>query len=228
MKHCLGVSCNRPGTQGDDLPRHGRSCGMFPGGGVLVISNRSHTTTNDLLFHPVASSTETKSRTNLDPMASCALPSGPLRSTNDRHAANLGPRLSTNPCHASACCSRPRLVLTNSLAPATFCHEAGFETIIWQRIDLGSTRNCVNSYILLAFLHVVADWAYTIWRPGFCRVNRLDGSLNYENRRAVICSAGRQPTFSSLDQPWSARQGLPPPGTPNLGPTVSNLSDRIM
>ncbi|KAL8721439.1 MAG: hypothetical protein Q9225_001884 [Loekoesia sp. 1 TL-2023] len=43
-------------------------------------------------------------------------------------------------------------------------------TVIWQKIDIGSTRSCFDCYKLLAILHLVADWAYTIWRPWFCEL----------------------------------------------------------
>ncbi len=40
-------------------------------------------------------------------------------------------------------------------------------TIIWQKIDIGNTRNCFDAYKLIAVLHLVMDWAFKLWRPWF-------------------------------------------------------------
>lgn len=40
-------------------------------------------------------------------------------------------------------------------------------TIIWQKIDIGNTRNCFDAYKLIAVLHLVMEWAYNTWRPWF-------------------------------------------------------------
>lgn len=41
-------------------------------------------------------------------------------------------------------------------------------TVIWQKIDIGNTRNCFDIYKVIAVLHLVMQWAETIWRPLFC------------------------------------------------------------
>ncbi|KAL8764901.1 MAG: hypothetical protein Q9209_007826 [Squamulea sp. 1 TL-2023] len=48
--------------------------------------------------------------------------------------------------------------------------QGGEKTIIWQKIDIGNTRNCFDAYKLMAVLHLVLDWAQTVWRPWFCRL----------------------------------------------------------
>lgn len=40
-------------------------------------------------------------------------------------------------------------------------------TVIWQKMDIGSTRNCFDAYKLLAVLHLIADWACSTWQPWF-------------------------------------------------------------
>ncbi|KAL8655149.1 MAG: hypothetical protein Q9210_001059 [Variospora velana] len=40
-------------------------------------------------------------------------------------------------------------------------------TVIWQKIDIGNTRNCFDAYKLLSVLHLIMDWAYRVWRPWF-------------------------------------------------------------
>lgn len=43
-------------------------------------------------------------------------------------------------------------------------------TVIWQKIDIGNTRNCFDAYKLIAVIHLVADWAHTTWRPWFTKL----------------------------------------------------------
>ena len=40
-------------------------------------------------------------------------------------------------------------------------------TVIWRKIDIGNTRNCFDFYKLIAVLHLLMQWAETIWRPWF-------------------------------------------------------------
>ena len=40
-------------------------------------------------------------------------------------------------------------------------------TVIWQKIDIGNTRNCFDTYKTIAVLHLVMQWAETTWRPWF-------------------------------------------------------------
>jgi hypothetical protein len=40
-------------------------------------------------------------------------------------------------------------------------------TIVWQKIDIGNTRNCFDAYKIVAVLHYLAEWAETTWRPWF-------------------------------------------------------------
>ncbi|KAL8767279.1 MAG: hypothetical protein Q9209_006171 [Squamulea sp. 1 TL-2023] len=40
-------------------------------------------------------------------------------------------------------------------------------TTIWQKIDIGNTRNCFDAYKLIAVLHRVMEWAFKVWRPWF-------------------------------------------------------------
>lgn len=40
-------------------------------------------------------------------------------------------------------------------------------TTIWQKIDIGNTRNCFDAYKLIAVLHLVMEWAFKVWRPWF-------------------------------------------------------------
>ncbi|KAL9016619.1 MAG: hypothetical protein Q9185_006031 [Variospora sp. 1 TL-2023] len=48
-------------------------------------------------------------------------------------------------------------------------------TVIWQKIDIGNTRNCFDAYKLLSVLHLVMDWAYRVWRPWFLELVRWMG-----------------------------------------------------
>lgn len=43
-------------------------------------------------------------------------------------------------------------------------------TVIWQKIDIGNTRNCFDTYKIIAVLHLLMQWAETTWRPWFCSV----------------------------------------------------------
>ena len=43
----------------------------------------------------------------------------------------------------------------------------GGRTVIWQKIDIGNTRNCFDIHKIIAVLHLVAQWAETTWRPWF-------------------------------------------------------------
>ncbi|KAL8753879.1 MAG: hypothetical protein Q9199_004730 [Rusavskia elegans] len=137
----------------------------LPGAGI---KSWNHTTTNDLRSNPIASSIETKA---------------PNKSWTDGKAqlaiwtAALHKRLSLLQNPGQGYLQIPAMPLL--IAQGHDWHllivsrqpqsddEAGSETIIWQKIDVGSTRNCFAAYKLLAVLHVVADWAYTIWRPWF-------------------------------------------------------------
>ena len=40
-------------------------------------------------------------------------------------------------------------------------------TVIWQKIDVGNTRNCFDTYKIIAVLHLVVQWAEKTWRPWF-------------------------------------------------------------
>lgn len=40
-------------------------------------------------------------------------------------------------------------------------------TLIWQKIDIGSTRTCFDTYRVIALFHWLANWAENIWRPWF-------------------------------------------------------------
>ncbi|KAL8919413.1 MAG: hypothetical protein Q9208_006791 [Pyrenodesmia sp. 3 TL-2023] len=137
----------------------------LPGAGI---KSWNHTTTNDLRSSPMASSVETKA---------------PNKSWTDGKAqlaiwtSALHKRLSLLQTPGQGHLRIPAMPLLiaqghdwHLLIVSRQPHsddEDGSETIIWQKIDVGSTRNCFDAYKLLAVLHVVADWAYTIWRPWF-------------------------------------------------------------
>ncbi|KAL8910201.1 MAG: hypothetical protein Q9171_004499 [Xanthocarpia ochracea] len=40
-------------------------------------------------------------------------------------------------------------------------------TVIWQKIEIGNTRNCFDAYKLIAVLHLLMQWAFKRWRPWF-------------------------------------------------------------
>lgn len=137
----------------------------LPGAGI---KSWNHTTTNDLRSNPIASSVETKA---------------PNKSWTDGKAqlaiwtAALHKRLFLLQKPGQGDLQIPAMPLL--IAQGHDWHllivsrqpqsddEAGSETIIWQKMDVGSTRCCFDAYKLLAVLHVVADWAYTVWRPWF-------------------------------------------------------------
>jgi len=51
------------------------------------------------------------------------------------------------------------LIVSQTLTP--------LKTTVWQKIDMGSTRNCFDAHKVIAILHLLADWAETTWRPWF-------------------------------------------------------------
>lgn len=53
------------------------------------------------------------------------------------------------------------LITSHQLAPG----DGG--TIIWQKLDIGSTRNCFDAFKVIAVLHTILQWAETTWRPWF-------------------------------------------------------------
>lgn len=49
----------------------------------------------------------------------------------------------------------------------------GGRTVIWQKIDIGNTRNCFDADTIIAVLHLVMQWAETTWRPWFHSLSDL-------------------------------------------------------
>ena len=41
----------------------------------------------------------------------------------------------------------------------------GRKTLVWQKLDIGSTRTCFDTYKIIAVLHYLANWAEKTWRP---------------------------------------------------------------
>lgn len=41
------------------------------------------------------------------------------------------------------------------------------KTLVWQKLDIGSTRTCFDTYKVLAVLHYLTNWAEKTWRPWF-------------------------------------------------------------
>ncbi|KAL9103338.1 MAG: hypothetical protein Q9163_001604 [Psora crenata] len=41
------------------------------------------------------------------------------------------------------------------------------KTVIWQKIDIGNTRNCFDIHKVIAVLQLLMQWAETTWRPWF-------------------------------------------------------------
>ena len=41
--------------------------------------------------------------------------------------------------------------------------------IIWEQLDIGSTRTCFDAMKTLAALHWLMEWAERVWRPWFMR-----------------------------------------------------------
>lgn len=39
------------------------------------------------------------------------------------------------------------------------------QTVIWQKLDIGSTRNCFDTFKVIAVLHFLMRWAETTWWP---------------------------------------------------------------
>ena len=40
-------------------------------------------------------------------------------------------------------------------------------TVVWEKIAIGNTRNCFDAFKLISVLHLLMDWAQTVWRPWF-------------------------------------------------------------
>ncbi|KAL9013962.1 MAG: hypothetical protein Q9173_001373 [Seirophora scorigena] len=139
----------------------------LPGAGI---KSWNHTTTNDLRSNPIASSIETKApnKSWTDGKAQLAIWTAAF---HKRLAMLQKPGQGQGHLQIPA---MPLLIaqghdwhlLVVSRQPLLDNQDCS-ETIIWQKIDIGSTRNCFDAYKLLAVLHVVADWAYTVWRPWF-------------------------------------------------------------
>ncbi|KAI4175729.1 MAG: hypothetical protein LQ348_006105 [Seirophora lacunosa] len=139
----------------------------LPGAGI---ESWNHTTTNDLRSNPIASSIETKApnKSWTDGKAQLALWTAAF---HKRLAMLQKPsqgqghlRIPAMPLLIAQGHDWHLLIVSRQpLADNEDCSE----TIIWQKIDIGSTRNCFDAYKLIAVLHVVVDWAYTVWRPWF-------------------------------------------------------------
>lgn len=132
------------------------------------VKSWNHTTTTDLRSTPIASSIETKApnKSWTDGKAQLAIWTAAL------HQRLRMLRKPGKPEGDFQIPAMPLLVAQGHdwhLLIVSRQTQSGdeVETIIWQKIDVGSTRNCFDTYKLLATLHMVADWAYTIWRPWF-------------------------------------------------------------
>ncbi|KAL8835788.1 MAG: hypothetical protein Q9170_003182 [Blastenia crenularia] len=132
------------------------------------IKSWNHTTTNDLRTTPIASSIETKApnKSWTDGKAQLAIWTAALhkRLFMLRKPGRGHLQIPAMPLLIAQ--GHDWHLLIVSREPQS-CDEACCGTIIWQKIDIGSTRNCFDAYKLLAVLHKVADWAYTTWRPWF-------------------------------------------------------------
>ncbi|KAL8960883.1 MAG: hypothetical protein Q9193_002485 [Seirophora villosa] len=139
----------------------------LPGAGI---KSWNHTTTNDLRSNPIASSIETKApnKSWTDGKAQLAIWTAAF---HKRLAMLQKPGqgqghlpIPAMPLLIAQGHDWHLLIVSRQRLPD---NEDCSETIVWQKIDIGSTRNCFDAYKLLAVLHVVADWAYTVWRPWF-------------------------------------------------------------
>ncbi|KAL8724616.1 MAG: hypothetical protein Q9166_007848 [cf. Caloplaca sp. 2 TL-2023] len=131
--------------------------------GKASVKSWNHTTTNDLRTTPIAANTETKA---------------PNKSWTDG-IAQLGiwttalfkrlSMLQEPGCEPLRIPAMPLLIAQGHdwhlLIISQQPDKGG--TVIWQKIDVGNTRNLFDTYKLIAVIHLVMSWAYTTWRPWF-------------------------------------------------------------
>ena len=128
---------------------------------TATVKSWNHTTANHVRQTPIAVNIETKasdkSWTDGKPQLVnwTGAPFKPLQKlVGDEVAASL--RITALPLMIAQGHDWHFLIISHQLS-----REEGM-TVIWQKIDIGSTRNCFDSYKILAVLHLVMTW-----RPWF-------------------------------------------------------------
>ena len=129
----------------------------------------NHTTMNSVRQTPIAVSIETKApdkswtdgKPQLAIWTSALLKRLKKLVSNEAAAANL--RIPAMPLVIVQGHDWHLLIISHQVSP-----EGEEGTIIWQKIDIGNTRNCFDTYKIIGILHLVCRWAEMTWRPWFC------------------------------------------------------------
>ena len=128
----------------------------------------NHTTSNNVRQTPIAVNIETKASNKswTDGKPQLAIWTSALFKrlqklvSDEAAAANL--RIPAMPLVIVQGHDWHLLIISHQLSP-----EEG-RTIIWQKIDIGNTRSCFDTFKIVAVLHLALQWAETTWRPWFC------------------------------------------------------------
>ncbi|SLM39299.1 hypothetical protein LPUS_09819 [Lasallia pustulata] len=131
-----------------------------------TVKSWNHTTANNVRQTPIAVNIETKAsdKSWTDGKPQLAIWTSALfkrlqKLVGDEAAANL--RIPAMPLVIAQGHDWHLLIISHQPSP-----EEG-RTVIWQKIDIGNTRNCFDIYKIIAVLHLVVQWAETTWRPWF-------------------------------------------------------------
>jgi len=131
-----------------------------------TVKSWNHTTANNVRQTPIAVNIETKAsdKSWTDGKLQLAIWTSALfkrlqKLVGDEAAANL--RIPAMPLVIAQGHDWHLLIISHQPSP-----EDG-RTVIWQKIDIGNTRNCFDIYKIIAVLHLVMQWAETTWRPWF-------------------------------------------------------------
>lgn len=131
-----------------------------------TVKSWNHTTANNVRQTPIAVNIETKAsdKSWTDGKPQLAIWTSALfkrlqKLAGDEAAANL--RIPAMPLVIAQGHDWHLLIISHQ--PSS---EEG-RTVIWQKLDVGNTRNCFDIHKVIAVLHLVMQWAETTWRPWF-------------------------------------------------------------
>ncbi|KAL8993079.1 MAG: hypothetical protein Q9169_006614 [Polycauliona sp. 2 TL-2023] len=135
--------------------------------GSAGLKSWNHTTKNDVRSTPIASSIETKApyKSWTDGKAQIAIWSAALfRRLALLQQPGQGPlEVPAMPLLIAQGHDWHFFIVSQQMDPVS--KERA--TIIWQKIDIGGTRSCFDTYKLIAVLHWVMEWATKVWCPWF-------------------------------------------------------------
>ena len=133
------------------------------------VKSWNHTTAKNVRQTPIAVNIETKAsdKSWTDGKPQLAIWTGALfkrlqKLVRDEAAANL--RIPAMPLVIVQGHDWHLLIISHQPSPE------GGKTVIWQKIDIGNTRNCFDVHKIIAVLHLMMQWAEMTWRPWFYSV----------------------------------------------------------